>query len=129
MRSIRPFTLAVVGLCVLATAGCAQRNGLPGSAAVPGAASDAAPPLPTSAPELERDYVAVVARVLPSVVQITTEQGLGSGVVFDKQGDIVTNDHVVGNARRFQVRLASSPSSVSATLVGVYPPDDLAVIN
>jgi putative serine protease PepD len=69
------------------------------------------PPLPSTAPQLQDDYQAVVARVLPSVVQFTTDQGLGSGVVFDKQGDIVTNDHVIGNAQHFQVRLSSSPTS------------------
>jgi putative serine protease PepD len=116
--------------CLLAVAACAQHGGLastvPGQAA--GTSQPAAPPLPSTAPELQDDYQAVVARVLPSVVQITTDQGLGSGVVFDKQGDIVTNDHVVGNAQHFQVRLSSSPTSVPASLVGAYPPDDLAVI-
>jgi S1-C subfamily serine protease len=84
--------------------------------------------LPSSAPALQRDYVAVVAHVLPSVVQITTAQGLGSGVVFDNQGDIVTNDHVVGQATHLQVRLPASPTKVTASLVGTYSPDDLAVI-
>jgi S1-C subfamily serine protease len=49
-------------------------------------------------------------------------------VIFDNQGNIVTNAHVVGNAQQFQVRLSSSPTPVSAHLVGAYPPDDLAVI-
>jgi putative serine protease PepD len=61
-------------------------------------------------------------------VQITTDEGLGSGVVFDDHGDIVTNAHVVGDSQHFQVRLPSSPTSIPATLVGTYPPDDLAVI-
>ncbi|HTF51213.1 MAG TPA: trypsin-like peptidase domain-containing protein [Pseudonocardia sp.] len=121
---------AVVGVCLLGVAACAQ-HGSQGSTAqgqAAGASEPAAPPLPSTAPQLQDDYQAVVARVLPSVVQITTDQGLGSGVVFDKQGDIVTNDHVVGNAQHFQVRLSSSPTSVPASLVGAYPPDDLAVI-
>jgi putative serine protease PepD len=84
--------------------------------------------MPTTAPELQNDYEAVVARVLPSVVQINTDQGLGSGVVFDDRGDIVTNAHVVGPSQHFQVRLSSSPTPVAASLVGAYPPDDLAVI-
>ena len=33
------------------------------------------------------------SQVLPSVVQITTSHDLGSGIVFDTQGDIVTNAH------------------------------------
>jgi putative serine protease PepD len=85
-------------------------------------------PLPADAPALEQAYVSVVAKVLPSVVQITTGRALGSGVVFDTNGNIVTNAHVVGQATSFQVRLANSPRSIPATLVGTYPPDDLAVI-
>jgi putative serine protease PepD len=84
--------------------------------------------MPTTAPELQNAYEAVVARVLPSVVQITTDQGLGSGVVFDDRGDIVTNAHVVADSQHFQVRLSSSPTPIPASLVGAYPPDDLAVI-
>jgi putative serine protease PepD len=66
--------------------------------------------------------------VLPSVVEIRTSSGLGSGVVFDGHGDIVTNAHVVGTATKFEVLPAGSAAPLSATLVGTYQPDDLAVI-
>jgi S1-C subfamily serine protease len=89
--------------------------------------STVAPP-PADAQGLEQTYVSVVQRVLPSVVQITTDRALGSGIVFDTQGNIVTNAHVVGQATTFQVRLADNPQAIPATLVGTYPPDDLAVI-
>ena len=55
--------------------------------------------------------MSVVAQVLPSVVQITTGSGLGSGVILDDKGDIVTNAHVVGTATTFQVRLANNPTT------------------
>src|SRR6476646_4368506 len=45
----------------------------------------------------QRAITAVVHQLSPSVVQIQTGSGLGSGVVFDSTGDIVTNNHVVGN--------------------------------
>ena len=77
---------------------------------------------------LQNQYETVIKKVLPSIVQITTPVGLGSGVVYDTRGDIVTNDHVVGNATTFQVQLSSSSHAVTATLVGSYPTDDLAVI-
>jgi S1-C subfamily serine protease len=83
---------------------------------------------PPNAQNLQQAYVSVVQKVLPSVVQITTGQGLGSGIVFDTQGNIVTNAHVVGQATNFQVRLADNPQPIPATLVGTYLPDDLAVI-
>jgi putative serine protease PepD len=83
---------------------------------------------PPNAHNLEQAYVSVVQKVLPSVVQITTDRALGSGIVFNTQGNIVTNAHVVDHATKFQVRLAENPQTIPATLVGTYPPDDLAVI-
>jgi S1-C subfamily serine protease len=76
---------------------------------------------------LQQDYVSVVKTVSPSVVQIRTPQDLGSGVVFDARGDIVTNAHVVGNATRFVVTLASGDSH-PATAIGRDAANDLAVI-
>jgi len=73
-------------------------------------------------------YAGVVRQVLPSVVLIRTTEGLGSGVVLDAAGNIVTNAHVAGNAREFQVQVAGDTAPRSARLVGTYPPDDLAVI-
>jgi S1-C subfamily serine protease len=73
-------------------------------------------------------YASVVRQVLPSVVLIRTGNGLGSGVVLDRSGNIVTNAHVAGNATTFQVQVAGDTAPRSARLVGSYPPDDLAVI-
>jgi S1-C subfamily serine protease len=69
---------------------------------------------------------AVVRRMSPSVVQIQNPQGLGSGVVFDTNGDIVTNNHVVGGGSSFTVTAGSH--TYDAKLVGRFPPDDLAVV-
>ena len=73
-------------------------------------------------------YAAVVRQVLPSVVLIRTSEGLGSGVVLDDKGNIVTNAHVAGSAKEFQVQVAGDTAPRKATLVGTYAPDDLAVI-
>jgi putative serine protease PepD len=73
-------------------------------------------------------YADVVRQVLPSVVLISTTEGLGSGVVLDHSGDIVTNAHVAGNASSFKVQIPGDPTPRTASVVGVYPPDDLAVI-
>ena len=58
------------------------------------------PPRPPSAPvrptRCRQQYEDVIKAVLPSVVQISTSQAQGSGVVYDDEGDIVTNAHVVG---------------------------------
>jgi S1-C subfamily serine protease len=76
---------------------------------------------------VQTDFVEVVNKVRPSVVEITTSTGLGSGIVYDNQGDIVTNDHVVGTAQSFQVSFFDG-QVLSASLVGAFPADDLAVI-
>jgi S1-C subfamily serine protease len=81
----------------------------------------------TSAGGLQGRFVNVIKAVSSTVVQIRTPAALGSGVVFDARGDVVTNAHVVENATRFVVTLASGASH-PATLIGSNPGMDLAVI-
>jgi putative serine protease PepD len=76
---------------------------------------------------LQGAFVKVVQSVSPSVEQIEDQRGLGSGIVLDPAGDIVTNNHVVTGATSFTVT-TSSGKRYAATLVGAFPPDDLAVI-
>src|SRR3954454_8429614 len=76
---------------------------------------------------LQNAFVNVYRTVSPSVVQIETRDGLGSGIVFDGKGDIVTNAHVVGSEKTFRVT-TSAGKTLSARLVGVFAPNDLAVI-
>jgi S1-C subfamily serine protease len=76
---------------------------------------------------MNQAFVSVVAKIRPQVVEISTSSGLGSGVIYDNQGDIVTNAHVVGSATSFTVQLISG-QQLAGTLVGTYPTDDLAVV-
>jgi S1-C subfamily serine protease len=76
---------------------------------------------------LQAEFVAIVQKVGPSVVLIETPSGLGSGVVYDDKGDIVTNAHVVGDFKQFLVA-TSDGRQMKATLVGTFPVDDVAVI-
>ena len=69
----------------------------------------------------------VVHHLSPSVVQIQNAQGLGSGVVFDTGGDIVTNNHVVEGGGPYTV--TAGPHSYGASLVGRFAPDDLAIVH
>lgn len=82
----------------------------------------------SSAAALERQFVAVVRQVQPEVAQIRTDSGLGSGVIFDAKGNIVTNAHVVAGATSLNVTLADG-RRFAARLVGSYVPDDLAVVS
>jgi putative serine protease PepD len=52
---------------------------------------------------LQGSIVEVVQSVSPSVVQIEDQTGLGSGVVLDSAGYIVTNNHVVTGAKTLTV--------------------------
>ena len=134
--------MTAAGTVLLALAACTSSGSggsTPSAASTPAASSPAAassaaspatapPDASSGAAAVQNAFVSVIGRVLPSVVEIRTSSGLGSGVVFDDQGDIVTNAHVVGTATRFQVLPSGSASPLSATLVGTYRPDDLAVI-
>ena len=115
-------------LAPMAIAGCGSSGA--SSAASTSSAATAAPAALGSGPAaaLQEQYEDVIKAVLPSVVQISTPDSTGSGVVFDDQGDIVTNAHVVGSASTAQVTSDVSGGMLTAKVVGVFAPDDLAVI-
>jgi putative serine protease PepD len=83
----------------------------------------------TTNPDALRE--SVIAKVQPSVVQINVKTakggGLGSGVIIDKRGYIITNNHVVEGAQQMQVVLYGD-ETVPGQIIGLDPPDDLAVI-
>ncbi len=75
-------------------------------------------------------------KIEPSVVHVTTRDevmgrrgssALGSGVIVDKRGYIVTNNHVIETGRSITVRL-SDGREVPAELVGTFPESDIAVL-
>jgi putative serine protease PepD len=115
-------------VAAVATTAPAQATTVP--AVMPAATSTPASPNLTasgSATSLQDQMVAVIKQVSPSVVEIETDSGLGSGVIYDSKGDIVTNAHVVGTSTTFTVTL-SNGHTYPGTLVGSYTPDDIAVI-
>jgi S1-C subfamily serine protease len=79
------------------------------------------------AESLQAAFERVVRTVSPQVVQISQPAGLGSGIVFDGKGDIVTNAHVVGAAKKVTVTV-STGKTYPATVVGKFVPDDVALV-
>ncbi|WDM11558.1 trypsin-like peptidase domain-containing protein [Streptomyces lavenduligriseus] len=124
-RSPRTAVLGAALVCCAAlAAGCTTPAAPAGrdTPASPGAA------VPMAADDLQSRYLRVIKEVLPSVVQIQASRDLGSGVVYDGNGHIVTNAHVVGSETSFQVTMANNEEPLTARLVYSYPEQDLAVI-
>ena len=93
-------------------------------------------PIEITVTEEELSTIDVVQRVSPAVVTIISTggegllpgKGVGSGVIIDDRGYIVTNEHVVGDYSSFKVVLANDEER-EGTLIGTdYPFTDLAVI-
>jgi putative serine protease PepD len=83
-----------------------------------------------AAPVVDRSSVAAVAdKVTPSVVDITTGEGEGSGVILTADGSILTNNHVVATATGGSVTVTfSNGKTAKATIVGTDEVGDIAVI-
>jgi S1-C subfamily serine protease len=88
----------------------------------------------------EQNNISVYRKNIPSVVNVTSramtfdffyglvpQEGQGSGFVIDKEGHILTNYHVIADARQVEVTLHNR-KKYKATVVGTDPPHDLAVI-
>jgi S1-C subfamily serine protease len=88
----------------------------------------------------EQNNISVYRKNIPSVVNVTSramtfdffyglvpQEGQGSGFVIDKDGHILTNYHVIADARQVEVTLHNR-KKYKATVVGTDPAHDLAVI-
>jgi S1-C subfamily serine protease len=102
-------------------------------------------PAPVPRPELaeeERATISLFERASPSVVYVTSlarqrdffsmnvqeiPRGSGSGFIWDRQGHVVTNFHVIEGGSNWQVTL-SDQSNWDAEVVGYAPEKDLAVL-
>lgn len=105
--------------------------------------SEELPTLPPGACDHERQTVEIFERVSPSVVSVANrglvrggflgltlyemEQGAGSGFVWDQDGHIISNYHVIHQASSVSVTLRDG-TSFDAKIVGADPDRDLAVL-
>src|SRR5687767_6836803 len=121
-----------------------ERETEPDGAVRPAAARQGRP-APVPRPELaeeERATISLFERASPSVVYVTSlarqrdffsmnvqeiPQGSGSGFLWDRQGHVVTNFHVIQGGSNWQVTL-SDQSNWDAEVVGYAPEKDLAVL-
>ena len=74
------------------------------------------------------DVAAIYRAASPGVVSVRTGGGSGTGFVIDRDGTIVTNAHVVGDARTVEVQFAND-ATASARVAGVDESSDLAVLD
>src|SRR5215467_2669014 len=111
------------------------------SSSTPSSGVPAAVPAPAGLSDDEKNNIDIYQRYSPGVVNITTttlaydfflrpvpmESGSGSGAVIDASGHIVTNHHVIAEARRLEVTLWNR-KKYTAKVVGDDPNHDIAVI-
>jgi serine protease Do len=116
-----------------------KKNQEPAAATTPQAAQ-VPPSVPssgnTSLSGYESALEGIYAQVNPAVVSLRvvqpadasgTSQALGSGFVWNKDGYIVTNNHVISGADKIEVKFADG-TTLPAKLVGADPDSDLAVV-
>lgn len=108
-------------LLVVGSAGIAL-----GRTLLPGAPASAAA-TPSNAAAFQDSLIAVSKQVGPAVVSIQTDQGLGSGVIYDASGLVLTNAHVVDGANSITVGLADG-RHFAGRVLGADPGFDLAVV-
>ncbi|MFB7800697.1 S1C family serine protease [Isoptericola sp. NPDC056134] len=134
-----PVASAAVIAAVLASLGTAAATGAfdagnPSSLANVGASSQATDEAPVkNSTSNNPNWEAVTTAVAPSVVAIQVQSQAGgaegSGVIYDDQGHIVTNNHVVSGAQNDTVQVTLSDGRLyEATIVGTDPTTDLAVV-
>jgi putative serine protease PepD len=133
VRPVRRWPVfAAGGLAVITVAA-----GTGGAAGYVSGHDNAAPPpyaAPAPAPAgVPADLVAAAARALPGVVSVQVRTGSGgasgSGFVFDDQGHIVTNNHVVAAGRGGTVSVVGADGRrLTAEIVGTDPSNDIAVL-
>lgn len=152
---VGPKRTALVGVMtsLLLLSGCGLSTNLPAHSGPPAGAAapsllashNGAPAAQDSSNALGADaFISVAKKDTPGVVQITNEQvqlgamgqgggqavpaGVGTGIVMDNQGHILTNDHVVRGAQKLVVSLSNGSHEYPATLIGGDVRSDLAVI-
>jgi serine protease Do len=131
LRLLSHFVLVAAVPAVILLAGCSEQVGNK-DPNVAQAAPQASPQIPADEP-----VARVASQVGPSVVQVNvtqnasfgsqSEEGIGSGVIYRKDGYIITNNHVVQGASEVNVSFADGTTE-RAQVVGRDPNTEIAVL-
>lgn len=92
-----------------------------------GTATSPGPTTPLVAGSDDEPVAAVASALGPSVVVIKNSEGLGSGVVYDATGLILTNAHVVGSAKAVKVTFGDG-NVLDGKVLGADVSNDIAVV-
>ena len=123
-----------------ATGGSVGRDATPAAKGITAATQRTSGGTPSSASRQlsAGDFSSLYDTIRPEVVEIDITgqagrrrsqqiQGLGSGVVLDTAGDILTNNHVISGAQVITITFADG-ATASGTVLGTDPADDLAIV-
>ncbi len=122
--------LIVVSILMISMLACQMSGLTPLSQPTPVLHTQTNPPvLPTQVDPAEQDSTleALYQQVLPGVVSIRAGSSLGSGFVFDNEGHVITNQHVVEGSSEVEVDFASG-FKAHGTVIGSDADADVAVI-
>ncbi len=109
----------------------------PGSSGAPGtnlspALLPSVPPQSGGGSGSALDPATIASRVDPAVVDINVTfnggSGAGTGMILTPTGEVLTNNHVVDGATSISVQVAGAGAQYQATVIGVDPTDDVALI-
>jgi putative serine protease PepD len=138
-------SIARIAAWLAALVGAALLGGVAGAVVYSSVDEDTPAAITTTAPGRTvvqaESYADLYERVAPSVVEVETgsgassddpfrvprQGGTGTGWVYDSEGHVVTNQHVVGDAREVTVRFADG-REVDAEVVATDPSSDVALL-
>jgi len=129
VAALAAVTILVVGGAAFAAGllldgGGSSKKGIARPAALPAVSSK--PITPTRG---QTRAGTIYAQDSPAVVSIKTSQGSGTGFLINKDGTVVTNDHVVEDNSSVQVKFGTEGRTIEGDVKGVDPSSDLAVVH
>ena len=132
--SVLLFIILVMTLVVLPLAACTHTPTPTPTPTTEPTPTPTATPIQTATPEETiptatptNEISVLVQKVAPAVVRIVTDTGMGSGIIIDIQGYVLTNNHVIEDSQSIKVILADK-REFPASVLGMDEVKDLAIL-